>query len=230
MKVLIADKLSKEGLAILSAAKGIEVIDRPGLPPEELKKVLADVDGVIVRSATKMTKEMIAAAPKLKAIARAGAGVDTIDCEAASRAGVIVMNTPGGNTVSAAEHAIAMLCALARNIAAADALMKQGVWEKKKFTGTELTGKTLGVVGLGRIGTEVARRGVGLRMNVIGFDPFLDAEQAKALGIEMASSLEDLMKRSHYVTVHASLTDKSRGMIGAKELAAAKKEIGRAHV
>ena len=225
MKVLISDKLSKEGVEILKAAKGIEVIDRPGLPLDELKKVIADVEGLIVRSATKVNAELLAAAPKLKAIARAGAGVDNIDCEAASRRGIIVMNTPCGNTVSAAEHALAMLFSLARSIPAADALMKQEVWEKKKFTGKELTGKTLGIVGVGRIGAEVARRAVGLRMNVLGFDPFLNAEQAKALGIEVAPSLEDLLKRSHFVTVHASMTDKTKGMIGAKELASAKKGI-----
>ena len=225
MKVLVSDKLSKEGVAILAAAKGIEVIDKPGLPLEELKTIIADVEGLIVRSATKVNQDLLACAPKLKAIARAGAGVDNIDCEAASRRGIIVMNTPGGNTVSAAEHAIAMLCSLARSIPAADALMKQEVWEKKKFTGAELTGKTLGVVGLGRIGSEVARRAVGLRMNVVAFDPFANAEQAKALGIELTGSLDDLMKRARFVTVHASLTDKTKGMIGAKELAAAKKGV-----
>ena len=226
MKVLISDKLSKEGVEILKAAKGIEVIDKPGLAPEELKKVIADVDGLIVRSATKVTKDLLSAAKKLKAIARAGAGVDNIDCEAASRRGIIVMNTPGGNTVSAAEHALAMLFALARSIPAADALMKQQVWEKKKFTGAELTGKTLGVVGLGRIGAEVARRAIGLRMNVVAFDPFANAEQAKALGVELTNSLDDLMKRAHFVTVHAALTEKTKGMIGAKELAAARKGVG----
>ncbi len=225
MKVLISDKLSKEGVEILKVAKGIEVIDKPGLPLDELKKVIADVEGLIVRSATKVNKELLACAPKLKAIARAGAGVDNIDCEAASRRGIIVMNTPGGNTISAGEHALAMMFSLARQIPAADALMKQGVWEKKKFTGKELTGKTLGIVGVGRIGAEVARRAVGLRMNVVGFDPFLNAEQAQALGLEIAPSLEDLLSRSDYVTVHAAMTDKTKGMIGAKELAAAKKGI-----
>ena len=144
MKVLVSDKLAKEGLDILKAAKGIEVIDRPGLPLDELKKAIADVDGIIIRSATKVTADLIAAAKRLKAIARAGAGVDNVDLEAASRRGIIVMNTPGGNTISAAEQALAMLFALARNTPAADASMKQQVWEKKKYTGTELTAKTLG--------------------------------------------------------------------------------------
>jgi D-3-phosphoglycerate dehydrogenase len=225
MKVLVSDKLAKEGLDILKAAKGIEVIDRPGLPLDELKKAIADVDGIIIRSATKVTADLIAAAKRLKAIARAGAGVDNVDLEAASRRGIIVMNTPGGNTISAAEQALAMLFALARNTPAADASMKQQVWEKKKYTGTELTAKTLGIVGLGRIGSEVARRALGLRMNVIGFDPFLDAERARTVGIEMTDSIEELLKKSHYVTVHAALTDKTRGMIGKKELAAARDGI-----
>ena len=226
MKVLVSDKLAKEGLEILEAAEGVEVINRPGLSVEELTEVITDVDGIVIRSATKLTAEVLAAAKALKAVARAGAGVDNVDLEAASRQGIIVMNTPGRNSVSAAEHAIAMLFALARNIPAADASMKQSRWDKKKYTGTELTGKTLGVIGLGRIGSEVARRARGLRMNVIGLDPFLDAERARSLGIEMTDSLADLLQRCHYVSVHASLTDKTRGMIGARQLAGARDGIG----
>jgi D-3-phosphoglycerate dehydrogenase len=226
MKVLVSDGLAKEGLEILKAAKGIEVIDRSGLSADELKKAVADVDGIVIRSATKLTADVLAAARNLKAIARAGAGVDNVDLDAASRRGIIVMNTPGGNTVSAAEHAIGMLFALARNIAAADASMKREVWEKKKYTGSELTGKTLGLVGLGRIGSEVARRALGLRMSVIGFDPFLDASQARSLGIEMTDSLDELLRKSHYVSIHASLTDRTRGMIGRKELSGARDGIG----
>lgn len=226
MKVLVSDKLAKEGLDILEAAEGIEVINRPGLSPDELKQAIADVEGLVIRSATKVTADVLAEAKKLKAVARAGAGVDNVDLEAASRQGVIVMNTPGRNSISAAEHAIGMLFALARNIAAADASMKQERWDKKKYTGTELTGKTLGVIGLGRIGSEVARRALGLRMKVIGLDPFLDADRARALGIQMAGSLEELMTTCDYVSVHASLTDKTRGMIGRKTLSAARDGIG----
>ncbi|HUW56816.1 MAG TPA: phosphoglycerate dehydrogenase [Planctomycetota bacterium] len=226
MKVLVSDKLAQEGLDILEAAKGIEVVNRPGLSVDELKKAVADVEGIVIRSATKLTADVLAEAKKLKAVARAGAGVDNVDLEAASRRGVIVMNTPGKNSVSAAEHAIGMLFALARNIPAADASMKQGQWEKKKYTGTELTGKVLGVVGLGRIGSEVARRALGLRMKVLGLDPFLDTDRARALGIEMTDSLETLMKTCDYVSVHASLTDKTRGMIGKAQLSGARAGIG----
>lgn len=226
MKVLVSDKLAKEGLDILAAAQGLEVINRPGLSPEELKQAVADVDGIVIRSGTKVTADILAEAKKLKAIARAGAGVDNVDLDAASRKGVIVMNTPGRNSVSAAEHAIAMLFALARNIAAADASMKHEKWDKKRYIGIELTGKTLGLIGLGRIGTEVARRALGLRMNVIGLDPFLDAERARSLGIEMTDSLEELLAKSHYVSVHAAMTDRTRGMIGKKELAGARDGIG----
>ena len=146
MKVLVSDKLAREGLDILEAAEGLEVINQPGLSADELKDAIADVDGIVIRSGTKLTADVLAAAKKLKAIARAGAGVDNVDLEAASKRGIIVMNTPGKNSISAAEHAIGMLFALARNIAAADASMKQEQWEKKKLTGTELTGKTLGVI------------------------------------------------------------------------------------
>jgi D-3-phosphoglycerate dehydrogenase len=226
MKVLVSDKLAQEGLDILGAAEGLEVINSPGLSPDDLKKAIAEVDGIVIRSGTKLTADVLVEAKQLKAIARAGAGVDNVDLKAASRQGVIVMNTPGRNSVSAAEHAIAMLFSLARNIAPADASMKQEKWDKKLYTGTELTGKTLGVIGLGRIGSEAARRAVGLRMNVIGLDPFLDADRARSLGIEMADSLEGLLGKADFISVHAALNDKTRGMIGAEQFAVAKKGIG----
>ncbi|HUV39536.1 MAG TPA: phosphoglycerate dehydrogenase, partial [Planctomycetota bacterium] len=226
MKVLVSDKLEQEGLDILAGGEGIEVVNKPGLSVEDLKKEIAEVDGIVIRSATKLTADVLSAAKKLKAIARAGAGVDNVDLEAASKRGIIVMNTPGKNSISAAEHAIGMLFALARNIAAADASMKQQQWEKKKYIGTELTGKTLGLIGLGRIGSEVARRAVGLRMNVIGLDPFLDAERARSLGIEMTESLDELLVTCDYISVHAAMTEKTRGMIGKAELSKARKGIG----
>ena len=226
MKVLVSDKLAKEGLDILEAAEGIEVVNKPGLSVDELKKEIAAVDGIVIRSGTKLTADVLAEAKQLKAVARAGAGVDNVDLEAASKAGIIVMNTPGKNSISAAEHAIAMMFALARNIPAADASMKHQKWDKKKYTGTELTGKTLGLIGLGRIGSEVARRAVGLRMNVVGLDPFLEVELARSLGIRMTDSLDELLTTCDYISVHAAMTDKTRGMIGKEQFAKTRDGIG----
>src|SRR3954447_24022305 len=176
-RVLICDKLESSGLDLLKQA-GLEVDNRPGLKGAELQAALQAADGCIVRSGTRITAELLASPGKLRAIARAGVGVDNIDVPAASRSGIVVMNTPGGNTVSAAEHTIALMLALARHIPAADAALKAGKWERNRFVGTQLAGKTLGIIGLGRIGSEVARRAAGLDMQVVGYDPFLSIERA----------------------------------------------------
>src|SRR5436305_1881532 len=200
-RVLICDKLESSGVDLLKQA-GFEVDNRPGLTGDALKEAVRVADGVIVRSATKITAELLDDPGKLRAVARAGVGVDNIDVAAATRKGVVVMNTPGGNTVSAAEHTIALLLALARHVPTADASMKAGRWDRNKFVGTQLAGKTLGVIGLGRIGREVARRAIGLDMKVLGFDTLLTADAAARLGIEAVADIDTLLPRIDFLTVH----------------------------
>src|SRR5437762_10098860 len=188
-RVLISDKLESGGLELLRQA-GIELDERSGLTGPALQEALQAADGVIVRSGTRLTAELLENPGRLKAVVRAGVGVDNIDVAAATRRGIVVMNTPGGNTVSAAEHTITLLMALARHIPAADGSVRQGKWERTRFVGSQLAGKTLGVVGLGRVGREVARRAAGLDMKVIGFDPFLAPERAGQLSIEAVQGLD----------------------------------------
>jgi len=217
-RVLISDKLEAPGLELLRQA-GIELDDRPGLMGPALQEALRAADGVIVRSGTRLTADLLAKPGRLRAIVRAGVGVDNIDVAAATRVGIVVMNTPGGNTISAAEHTITLLMALARHIPAADASLHQGKWERNQFVGTQLAGKTLGVVGLGRIGREVARRAAGLDMNVIGHDPFMAPDKAAQLGIESVPELAQLLPRCDFLTIHTPLTDETRDLIGVRELA-----------
>src|SRR5262245_14247896 len=217
-RVLISDKLEAPGLDLLRQAN-LEVDNRPGLAGAELQEALRAAEGVIVRSGTRITAELLDNPGKLRAVVRAGVGVDNIDVAAATRKGIVVMNTPGGNTVSTAEHTVTLLMALARHVPAADTSVKAGKWERNKFVGTQLAGKTIGVVGLGRVGREVARRAAGLDMKVIGFDPFLSPERAAQLGIESVSGLEQMLPRCDVLTVHTPLTDETRDLIGAKELA-----------
>jgi D-3-phosphoglycerate dehydrogenase len=223
MKILISDNLEQSCIDILTH-ENFAVDNRPGIPPEELKRTIPQYDVLIVRSATKVTGEVIALGTNLKIIGRAGTGVDNIDVEAATRRGILVMNTPGGNTVSAAEHTVSMLLSLARNIPQAYQSMMRGEWERKKFTGTEVFEKTLGVVGLGKIGREVALRCKGLGMNVIGYDPVLSAEAAGKLGIELLT-LDELYRRSDFITVHTPLTDETRGLLNDQTLARCKKGV-----
>lgn len=211
MKVLISDPIAQDGIEILKNA-GLEVIERTGLSKEELLEAIKEVDAIIIRSATKMTAEVIEAAKNLKLIARAGTGLDNVDIEAANRRGIVVMNCPGGNTVSAAEHTISMMLALARNVPQATASMKAGKWEKKKFMGREITGKTLGIIGLGRIGSVVADRAKGLKMRVIAYDPYVNPDQAARMGIEVMP-LDELLPQADFITVHVPLTKETRGFI-----------------
>jgi D-3-phosphoglycerate dehydrogenase / 2-oxoglutarate reductase len=217
-RVLVSDKLESPGLDLLRQA-GIEVDDRAGLTGPALQEAIRAADGVIVRSGTRITADLLDNPGKLRAVVRAGVGVDNIDVAAATRKGIVVMNTPGGNTISTAEHTVAMLMALARHIPGADTSTHSGKWERGKFVGAQLAGKTLGVVGLGRIGREVARRAAGLDMKVLGFDPLLAPEQATKLGIESTTDLASLLPRCDFVTVHTPLTDETRNLLGAKELA-----------
>src|SRR6266478_2427260 len=217
-RVLISDKLESGGLELLRQA-GIELDERSGLTDSALQEALQAADGVIVRSGTRITAELLENPGRLKAVVRAGVGVDNIDVAAATRRGIVVMNTPGGNTVSTAEHTITMLLALARHIPAADASVHQGKWDRGKYVGTQLAGKTIGVVGLGRIGREVARRAAGLDMKVVGFDPFLAPDKSAQLGIEAATDLASLLPRVDFLTVHTPLTAETTNLIGAKEMA-----------
>jgi D-3-phosphoglycerate dehydrogenase len=213
MKVLISDNLAPIGAKILKEA-GIEVDINTGLPPEELKKIISAYDGLVIRSATKVTEEIIAAADNLKVVGRAGIGLDNVNIPAASKKGIVVMNAPDGNATTAAEHAIAMMMSLTRNIPQATASMKEGKWEKKKFSGREVTGKTLGIVGIGRIGAIVADRAKGLRMKVIAFDPHMPKEIVDKIGVELVS-LDDLCKRSDYISVHVPFLKETAKLISA---------------
>ncbi len=217
-RVLISDKLESIGLDLLRQAN-IEIDNRTGLKGAALQEALRAADGVIVRSQTQITAELLEDHGKLRAVVRAGVGVDNIDVAAATRHGIVVMNTPGGNTVSTAEHTVAMLMTLSRHIPAADASTRAGKWEKVKFVGGQLAGKTIGIIGLGRIGREVARRAAGLDMKVIGFDPFLTPERASQLGIENLPDLDQLLPRCDFITVHTPLTNETRDLIGAAQLA-----------
>jgi D-3-phosphoglycerate dehydrogenase len=221
-RVLISDKLESPGLDLLRQA-GVELDERHGLTGPALQEAMRAADGMIVRSGTRVTAELLDHPGKLRAIVRAGVGVDNIDVAAATRKGIVVMNTPGGNTVSTAEHTITLMLALARMIPTADASVHAGKWERGKFIGTQLAGKTLGVVGLGRIGREVARRAAGMDMKVVGFDPFLAPDRAAQLGIEAVAGLDQLLPRCDFLTVHTPLTDETRDLIGAKQLALMRK-------
>jgi D-3-phosphoglycerate dehydrogenase len=221
-RVLVTDKLSDAGLRQLEENPQIELDVRSGLSPDEVREALKAADGIIIRSGTQLTPELLAGQSRLKVIVRAGVGVDNIDLPAATREGIVVMNTPAGNTTSTAEHTIAMMLALSRNIAPAAASMRAGKWERKLFTGTQLAGKTLGVIGLGRIGQSVAHRAMGLEMKVVGYDPFLSAERAAEQGIELYRDVDELIVGCDYVTVHTPLTDETRGLINAERLASMK--------
>jgi D-3-phosphoglycerate dehydrogenase len=212
MKILITDAIEQQCVDILKA-DNLEVTLSPGLEPEQIKKIIPDYDGLIVRSGTTVTSDIIAAGAKLKVVGRAGAGVDNIDVEAATRKGIIVMNTPGGNTISTAEHTISMMLALARNIPQADQSLKRGEWNRKKFIGMELYEKTLGIVGLGKVGREVAKRCASFGMKIIAFDPVLSPDSITEKWIELVPLVE-LLKRSDVITVHTPLTNETRGLIG----------------
>ena len=219
-RVLIADELSPAAVAIFRE-RGVDADVRTGLKKEQLLEIIADYDGLAVRSATKIDKAAIAQAKKLKVVGRAGIGVDNIDVPSATAAGVVVMNTPFGNSITTAEHAIAMMFALARQLPAADRSTQAGKWEKARFMGVELAGKTLGVVGCGNIGSIVADRAIGLKMRVIAYDPFLSPERALELGVEKVE-LEDLLKRADIISLHTPMTAQTKNILSAENLAKTK--------
>ena len=221
MHVVIADQLSSSAIEILRNVPGFTVDARAGRPAAELAQDLADADALIVRSATQVDAKLIAAAPRLRVIARAGTGVDNVDVAAATDRGVVVMNAPGANSVSVAEHAWALMLALSRSVAAADGAMKRGVWDKKRLTGAEMRGKTLGVVGLGRIGQEVTNRARAFGMHVLAHDPFISEQVAATMGAELVP-LDDLCGRSDYITLHIPATAETKNLFDAARLASCK--------
>lgn len=224
MKILVSDPLAQEGLLILKDVKEFDVSVKTELKAEELKEEIKDYDALIVRSATKVTKDIINAAKKLKVIGRAGVGLDNVDLQAATQKGIIVMNTPAGNTISTCEHAMSMILALSRNIPQASASTKKGEWKRSKFMGIELYGKTLGIIGFGRIGKEVAMRAFSFGMKIIVYDPFLSREVAEGIGIEVVE-LQQLFERSDFITVHTPLTEETKHMISVKEFSTMKKGV-----
>lgn len=223
-RVLVSDTLAKEGIAIFENAPGIEVDVVTGLSPEALKDVIKNYDGLAIRSATKVTTDVIDKAERLKVIGRAGIGLDNVAVAAASKKGIVVMNTPGGNTITTAEHAIAMMLSMARRIPQATASTKAGKWEKKKFMGCEVSNKTLGIIGTGRVGSIVANRAQGLKMNVIAYDPFISREAAEKMGVCLAS-FDEVLGKADFISVHTPLTDETRGMINASSFKKMKKGV-----
>ena len=223
MKVLVSDNISPKGVEILKKS-GLEVDVKTGMKPDELKACISEYNGLVIRSATKVTAEIIEAATNLKVIGRAGSGLDNVDKVAASKKGIVVMNTPGGNTVTTAEHTIAMLFSVARMIPEATASMKAGKWEKKKFMGVELFNKTLGIIGLGAIGSQVAKKAQGLEMNVIAYDPFLNEDRAGAMGIRKGS-LDEIFSESDFITVHSPMTPETKGLINAATISKMKNGV-----
>lgn len=226
MKILVCDPVSPKGIALLQQRPEFEVVVLPKkLSEAELLPLVKDVSAMVVRSETKVTRKVIEAAPQLKVVGRAGVGIDNVDVDAATEHGVVVMNTPGGNTVSTAELSFGMLLSLARKIPQAHASMIAGKWDRKQFQGTELAGKTLGVLGLGRIGSEVAKRAVAFGMSVIGYDPFLTESRARALGIELATDVDKVYQAADFITVHMPVTDQTRGMLNAAAFAKMKPKV-----
>ncbi len=226
MKILVCDPVSPKGIALLQQRPEFNVVVLPKrLSEAELLPVVSDVVAMVVRSETKVTSKVIEAAPKLRVVGRAGVGVDNVDVDAATQHGVVVMNTPGGNTISTAELSFAMLLSLARKVPQAHASMASGKWDRKQFQGTELAGKTLGVLGLGRIGSEVAKRAVAFGMRVIAYDPFLTEARARSLGIDLAADLDDVYRVADFITVHMPVTDQTRGMLNAAAFAKMKPKV-----
>ncbi|HLJ33580.1 MAG TPA: hydroxyacid dehydrogenase, partial [Ktedonobacteraceae bacterium] len=221
IKVLVTDRIAQEGIDFLrTQLPDVQVDERFGLQPDQLKAIIGDYTALIVRSETRVTSDILAAASQMKIVGRAGVGVDNIDTEAATRYGIMVVNSPTGNIVAAAEHTIAMLMTMARQIPAANASIKASKWEKSRFVGVEVRHKILGIIGLGKVGTEVARRAQGLEMQVLAFDPYVSPEQARKLDVTMMS-MEDVLQQSDFVTLHTSLTsgpNGTRGLIGVHEL------------
>lgn len=216
-KILIADKLAQDGVDVLNGIDGVEPVVKTGMSEDELVACIGEYDGIIIRSATTVNKRVIDAATKLKGVARAGVGVDNIDIPEATKRGIIVMNTPGGNTLSAAEHTMALMLSLSRNVVPACNSLKDGAWDRKKYMGNQLNNKTLGVIGMGRIGMAVVKMALGFGMKILGYDPFAVPKEAEELGIEVVSDLDEIYKRSDFISLHIPRTEQTIDMIGAEQ-------------
>ncbi|MFC1938561.1 phosphoglycerate dehydrogenase [Chloroflexota bacterium] len=222
MKVLVAEPIANEGIEVLRSCAEVDV--RLGLKPEDILAIIGDYDALVVRSQTQASAEIIEAGKRLQVIARAGVGIDNVNVAEATRRGIVVVNAPTGNTISAAEHTIALMLALTRHIPQANAMLKSGVWNRRDFMGTEVRNKTLGIIGLGSVGSEVARRARGLEMKLIAYDPFISVDHARNLQVELVS-LKQLLKESDFITLHLPLTESTRGLIGTKELSLVKPQV-----
>ncbi len=218
IKVLITDKLAQEGIDLLNAAGGVEAVVKTGISEDELAQVIGEHDGLIIRSGTKVTAKVLSRPGRLKAIARAGVGIDNVDVPEATRKGILVMNTPGGNTLSAAEHTMALILAMSRNVVSACNSLKSGAWDRKKYTGNQLNNKVLGLIGLGRIGMAVARMARGFNMKILGHDPFAAPVDAEKLGIEVTDSIEQIFREADLISVHVPKNEQTLNMIGAEQL------------
>ena len=224
-KVLVADPVSQRGLDEIAIGGELEVVVKTGLSEAEIIKIIPEFSALVVRSQTKVTAAVLEAAKKLKVVGRAGVGVDNVDIDAATRRGVIVMNTPGGNTISTAEHAFSLLVSIARAIPQADASVKAGKWDRKRYEGVELYNKTLGILGMGRIGTEIARRAIAFGMRVLAYDPYLSASKARSLQVELVEQLDELLPLCDFLSMHMPLTDETRHMLDERRLALCKKGV-----
>ena len=218
IKVLVTDKLAKEGIDLLNSMDGVETVVKTGISEDELAGIIGEHDGLIIRSGTQVTAKVLANPGKLKAIARAGVGVDNVDIPEATRKGILVMNTPGGNTLSAAEHTMALILSMSRNVVPACTSLKGGAWDRKKYMGNQLNNKVLGVIGLGRIGMAVAEMAKGFNMKVLGYDPFAAPTDAEKLGLEVTDSLERVFKEADYITVHVPRNEQTLNMIGTEQI------------
>ena len=218
IKILITDKLAQEGIDLLNSMEGVEAVVKTGISEDELARIIGEHDGLIIRSGTKVTAKVLENPGKLKGIARAGVGVDNIDIPEATRKGILVMNTPGGNTLSAAEHTLALMLSMSRNVVPACNSLKGGAWDRKKYMGNQLNNKTLGLIGLGRIGMAVATMAKGFNMNILGYDPLAAPPDAEKMGIKVCDDLEDIFKQSDYISVHVPRNEQTLNMIGAEQI------------
>jgi D-3-phosphoglycerate dehydrogenase len=218
IKILVTDKLAKEGIDLLKTMNGVEPVVKTGISEDELARIIGEYDGLIIRSATKVTAKVLEKPGKLRGIARAGVGIDNVDVPTATRKGILVMNTPSGNTLSAAEHTMALILAMCRNVVPACNSLKAGTWDKKSYTGNQLNNKTIGIIGLGRIGMAVAKMATGFNMKILGYDPLATPPDAEKLGIEITESLEKIFKEADFITLHVPRNEQTLNMIGEAQL------------
>ncbi|PYL06995.1 MAG: phosphoglycerate dehydrogenase, partial [Verrucomicrobia bacterium] len=224
-RILIADSISPRGIEELSRDDSLEVVTKTGLSENELADLIPDFSALIVRSETKVTAKILNAAARLRVIGRAGVGVDNVDVETATRRGIVVLNAPGGNTVSTAEHAFSLLLSVARKIPQADASVRGGNWKRKDFEGVELYNKTLGVIGMGRIGSELSRRAIAFGMRVLAYDPYLSPSRARSLQVELVDELDDLLASADFISLHTPLTDETRHILDPARLQTTKRDV-----